>query len=390
MRTKITILLFASSICAVYAQEKIQTEIGHKNDFVYSNGNIGIGTSSPDTKLHVETGYIKVVDDLYNEWFLLKERADGTQKVGFKSDQNANLSFFTNNKEALRISRSGWLGIGTTVPRQKLSILDGQIYIGNTLANQFESGRIRFSEHRNSYQGAFLHYNGNSNTFNLGVHDSKSLISTNDLNAISITRNNAFVGIRTTNPRAQLDVKGAVYGEYFHIPGDNYSVNLKSNWLSFNGNSISYINATNPNGSLAIRTGGTNNIDLLVTNDGKVGIGTTTPDAKLTVAGNIHAQEVKVTIDAGADFVFEKNYQLPSLKKLRIFLKENKHLPQIAPAKEMETNGILLSEMNIKLLQKIEELTLYTIDQELKIEIATKKSRDLELRLQKLEHLLLK
>jgi hypothetical protein len=117
----------------------------------------------------------------------------------------------------------------------------------------------------------------------------------------------------------------------------------------------------------------------------KVGIGTITPDSKLTVAGNIHAQEVKVTIDAGADFVFHEAYKLPSLDTVEIFIKKNKHLPEIASAKDMEENGILLAEMNIKLLQKIEELTLYTIEQENKLEEQKNINREFQSRLLKIE-----
>ncbi|MEP5338783.1 MAG: interleukin-like EMT inducer domain-containing protein [Algibacter sp.] len=108
---------------------------------------------------------------------------------------------------------------------------------------------------------------------------------------------------------------------------------------------------------------------VLVDDLGNVGIGTTIPDSKLTVAGNIHAREVKVTIDAGADFVFNDDYKLPPLQEISQFIKEHKHLPEIASEKEMQKNGLHLAEMDIKLLQKIEELTLYTIDQEEKLKI---------------------
>ncbi len=104
---------------------------------------------------------------------------------------------------------------------------------------------------------------------------------------------------------------------------------------------------------------------------GNVGIGTTNPTSKLTVAGTIASREVKVTVDAGADFVFENDYILPSLDSVANFIKENKHLPEIASAEQMKKEGINLSEMNIKLLQKIEEMTLYMI--EMKKEIQTLK-----------------
>jgi len=96
--------------------------------------------------------------------------------------------------------------------------------------------------------------------------------------------------------------------------------------------------------------------------NGKVGIGTNNLSAELTVNGHIHAQEVKVFTEAGADFVFDENYHLPSLNKLEKFISKNKHLPDIPSEKEMIEEGIQLAEMNVRLLQKVEELTLYVID----------------------------
>jgi len=119
---------------------------------------------------------------------------------------------------------------------------------------------------------------------------------------------------------------------------------------------------------------------------GNVGIGTNTPDYKLTVKGKIHSREVKVTATAGgADFVFEDTYKLPTLKTVEQFIAKNKHLPEIASAKEMEENGIHLAEMNIKLLQKIEELTLYTIQQQKELETQQENNKTLEARMTALE-----
>ncbi|MEO7044321.1 MAG: hypothetical protein ABI091_03380 [Ferruginibacter sp.] len=80
---------------------------------------------------------------------------------------------------------------------------------------------------------------------------------------------------------------------------------------------------------------------ISINDDLKVGIGTINPDSKLTVAGNIHVQEVKVTLNAGQvpDYVFAKDYKLKSLEEVEKYIKENKHLPEIPSAQEIEKNG---------------------------------------------------
>jgi hypothetical protein len=97
---------------------------------------------------------------------------------------------------------------------------------------------------------------------------------------------------------------------------------------------------------------------------GNVGIGTTNPTDMLTVAGKIGAREIKVSTNAGADFVFESGYKLPDLSELEKFVKTNKHLPEIPTAKQMVENGVNLGELNIRLLQKVEELTLHLIEKD--------------------------
>ena len=87
----------------------------------------------------------------------------------------------------------------------------------------------------------------------------------------------------------------------------------------------------------------------------------------VAIHGKLESKEIKVTNTPTADFVFEKDYNLPTLKSIEKYIKEKKHLPEIASAKEMEKNGVNVGNFQIQLLQKIEELTLYTIDQEKKL-----------------------
>jgi hypothetical protein len=102
---------------------------------------------------------------------------------------------------------------------------------------------------------------------------------------------------------------------------------------------------------------------LTITDSGNVGIGTTNPTYKLAVNGTIRAKEV--IVETGwADFVFDKNYRLPPLQEIKQHIEKNKHLPGIPTEAEVKENGVNVGEMQVKLLQKIEELTLYMIQQQ--------------------------
>jgi len=87
----------------------------------------------------------------------------------------------------------------------------------------------------------------------------------------------------------------------------------------------------------------------------------------LDVAGSIRADAI-ICNTTGADFVFEPTYKLRPLAEVETFIKQNKHLPNVAPAAEMQSNGVSMGEMQAKLLEKVEELTLYSIEQNKKLQ----------------------
>ncbi|GAB1856184.1 hypothetical protein MHTCC0001_10190 [Flavobacteriaceae bacterium MHTCC 0001] len=244
-----------------------------------------------------------------------------------------------------------------------------------------------------------------ANTFS--SYNNDLILQTEGNTRMVINDDTGNVGIGTTNPISKLQVNGDFYlysddaynsgwgkTHFFWrrhslimgTPTGVYAHNLIE--LKPGGSSrgeiysaLEFYQATGENNHERRIRITSNNSNPTFFNAGNVGIGTTTPDSKLTVAGNIHAQEVKVTVNAGADFVFEEDYALPSLQQLEQFIKTNKHLPEIASEKEMQENGLHLAEMNIKLLQKIEELTLYVIEQ-------NKSMERQELRIYELEQLL--
>jgi hypothetical protein len=99
---------------------------------------------------------------------------------------------------------------------------------------------------------------------------------------------------------------------------------------------------------------------------GNIAIGTTTIPAgyKLAVNGAAIATSVKVQPHGDwPDFVFKQDYELPALTQVKAYIDKNQHLPDMPSAKEVQANGLDLGEMNRLLLKKVEELTLYLMDE---------------------------
>jgi len=120
---------------------------------------------------------------------------------------------------------------------------------------------------------------------------------------------------------------------------------------------------TESNDNLTFTAGYWNDV-MTLTTAGNVGVGTLTPNEKLTVNGKIRAKEIKVETANFPDYVFEDDYRLSTLTDLEKYIQIHKHLPEIPTAKQVEAAGLELGEMNKLLLKKVEELTLYMIQKD--------------------------
>jgi hypothetical protein len=202
---------------------------------------------------------------------------------------------------------------------------------------------------------------------------------------------NGNVGIGTSVPKAKLDIVGGIMMQSLlhnasarppvnssKIPGEirTYSSTGESaddgllrlsSGGGTNSNVISYIDissySTIPDMYMNIVFGTNGSEKMRINVSGNVGIGTANPTERLSVNGKIRAHEIKVETANWPDYVFAKDYRLPSLQETENHIKEKGHLPGIPSAAEVKANGIDLGEMNAKLLKKIEELTLYLIEQ---------------------------
>ena len=186
------------------------------------------------------------------------------------------------------------------------------------------------------------------------------------------------VGTRNCTPAPQFSPAPCQYSNNTPIP-----------WLT-NGNPIAEnepsILGTCTYKPIYFKTNGEHR--MIITENGNVGIGTTDvpTDYKFAVFGKILSEEVVVLLHENwPDFVFEKNYILTPLAEVEDYLIKHKHLPNVPTATEVTKNGVALGETQVILLQKIEELTLYTIEINKQVELLKKKNEEMQKELNKLK-----
>jgi hypothetical protein len=173
------------------------------------------------------------------------------------------------------------------------------------------------------------------------------------------------VGIGTTNPLAKLDVVGGDMQVYNSITG---STNLNVGSAATGKTYIRLTTSSDVNGygiiQSVLTSGSAWGNTFINPQGGDVGIGTTdTHGYKLAVNGSVRSKSVKVELANWPDFVFLEDYKLPTLAEVKTYIDKNQHLPDMPSASEVHANGLDLGGMNRLLLKKVEELTLYLMEE---------------------------
>jgi hypothetical protein len=346
---------------------------------VREDGNVGIGRADPNNKLEVGGRIsIRETDDAVLQMVANKGSGSYIQWVEKDVDQRGVLGFakgspdlvyqaqssnINTSNELFRITSDGEVGIGINNPSEKLSVA-GVI--------QSTSGGFKFPD------GTVQ-----STASSGGSVQQTCVISGNDCDFGS--RNvitNGRIGIGTGSPSAKLEIE-STFGSPFRsvVKAGNGTAGtfvvsqtdgsgsalLASTQGMGRGAEINIQNSSNPNSALYLSTTGSGKALQVVGKSeffGNVTIGGAGTNYQLNVNGTVKTREVVVSTTGFPDYVFDDDYDLMSLPDLeRTILKEG-HLPGMPSAEEVAVSGIGLGDMQTRLLEKIEELTLHTIKQD--------------------------
>lgn len=319
------------------------------NAQLYSSGNnliggtnVGIGTNAPTVKLHIKNNVASELLRLENSL------STGFGKFTLFNDLPANYATFTKYGSAYP---GGVLNYPSQFPYANLLSFGnngGPLLISN-------SGAIGISMYKAGVNT--LKFNVNYTTGNVGLAGSAV-----PMTAVHINSTYSTTTLKITNNLST------------HNAGDGLEIRTI-------GNAASMINLENSTLEL-----GTNNATVLKINPtGSVLIGNTNTPAgyKLFVEQGILTEKIKVAVKNTAewsDYVFANNYNLLPLTEVENFIHANSHLPGVPSAKEVVNDGINVAQMDAKLLEKIEELTLYIIDMNKRIENLEKENKELQLK----------
>lgn len=350
---------------------------------IYSNvaGNVGIGTSASNNRLQIGTFSSPFISG--NDIAI----GNGTQAMSFYQSAT-NSGWYTTNNFALLpgVGGTGNVGIGTGGPSAKLHLagnmkIDGtnSLELGAGLTKEVSAGKIGYQ----LFSADAVDIVGAGTT---GLN--RKIKFWNEGGAFFAGK----VGIGLSNPASMLTIlsntiNSASNTDVLQVAGSN-PLQVFSNEAGVN---VAYLKGvTNlaptpqyPNQGLEIGAAPNNSIFLsanygpvlTIASNNNVGIGTTNPTYKLSVNGIIRSKEV--IVETGwADYVFAEKYPLLPLSEVEKFIMENKHLPNIPSAKEVETNGLQIGDTQKRIMEKIEELTLYIIALEKKVNLLETKLKN--------------
>ncbi len=370
---------------------------------VDGSGNVGIGTTSPSTNLEVSSSSgatelrIATTSGTYNNPSLTFYSSYTSDKNwGFRTSvytlgdfslfqsASSGSSPFSGGADRFYIGSTGNVGIGTTSPSAKLEVYGGGIKVNGLSTSStvldlsavddaiIQGGtntQIRMGGNLNLSAANVIPFSTNaSERMRLqssgGLSFGSSYVSTDPgANNIIISGN---VGVGTTSPASVLDAEGSSTTEWVRIQSNaSGSAGFLDLYSSATGGFDAGTVGLNTNGTtpIAFNIGGSETMRMVT--GGNLLIGKTSQantSYKLDINGNARANEIVVNT-TGADFVFKKNYRLSKLEEIEVYVKKNHHLANIPTADAMNENGMAVGELNTKLLQKVEELTLYLIEQ---------------------------